>query len=189
MQFASNPDLPLPDDCCLHIFSACLLAQQRDDSCFDIVQRLAMFPTEKLEEELGDAFSEILAGWFSVWCQQSPERIQWLREVSIGMHGHSWQIRYVCSTALAICAAEGKISFDQLSLDTTAFCEHMIEQMKLYIWIDPADPKDIFNADTYVGFALCNWMDVCLLPVQLPLVKSWFAAGYVDTSTVRLSDI
>jgi hypothetical protein len=189
LRYVNTPEQELNANDCRHIFAGCLLAHRRDADCFEIAKNLALFSNMQLENTLGDSHSELISSWFAAWCHHSFERVQWLREVSTGQHGHGWQMRYTCWAALAICGAESVIGFEQLDRDAIAFCEHFIDQMKQDIWIDPAQPDDIFDASTYVSFAICEWMDVCLRPMHLPLVKSWFTAGYVDEGTVDWGSI
>jgi SEC-C motif len=188
--FVGKVDIQANSDDFLPIYFAALLAHHRDSECFELAQQLALLSDAQLEDAFGESYVENVPGWFAAWCHQSAERLQWLRNGSSGVSQQPWHMRYVCLSALAVCAAENVIGLDVFAEDATQFCQALIQEMKRGVWSDPADPEDFFCADEYVAMAVCDWMDICFTQPHLEKVQPWFEQGYahegmVDWNTVQ----
>jgi Protein of unknown function (DUF1186)/SEC-C motif len=181
------PDEYMDEQVSIHVYAGYLLAQFRDENCFDIAQGLLAMPEEQLENVLGLEFHDVIAPWVAAFCSHTTPHQQWLIDVAVGSYRHSMPSRHLALQALARCAVEGIVPRSQFIDTAMEFCRRLISEAALDTRVD--DGNYAFGYDTYVSFAICDLLDVDLPATLLEEIQSWYAQGHVDTTTITFEEV
>jgi SEC-C motif/Protein of unknown function (DUF1186) len=185
--FVAYPDEYADAERTIHLYAGYLLAQLRDEGCFELAQALLGWTDAQLTRVLGESYQEMLTPWLAAFCHQDAQRLQWLVEAISKPAPYSMQNRQLALQAMARCAIEG-VAPRSLFIETAMeFCRSLIAGAKAGDVIDTTSFS--FGYDTYVSFAICDLLDVELPKTLLPELETWFTQGHVDPLTLEASDL